>query len=64
MILSAAMMCQHLGEKDAYTRIRRGVAAVTRKKESLTPDLGGTAGTREITDAIAREVRAQPAAAA
>jgi isocitrate dehydrogenase (NAD+) len=59
MILSAAMMCHHLGRPDAYTRIRRGIAALTRKKESLTPDLGGTATTSEITAAIAREVRAQ-----
>jgi isocitrate dehydrogenase (NAD+) len=59
MVLSAAMMCHHVGRPDAYTRIRRGIAAVTRKKETLTPDLGGTASTREITDAICREVRAQ-----
>jgi len=57
-------MCHHLGERDAYTRIRRGVAAVTRKKDSLTPDIGGTATTRELTDAICREVRAQPVPAA
>ena len=60
MILSAAMMCRRLGEGDASTRIRRGVAAVTKKKEALTPDIGGTASTREMTDAIVREVRAQP----
>ncbi|NUQ01733.1 MAG: isocitrate/isopropylmalate dehydrogenase family protein, partial [Armatimonadetes bacterium] len=47
MILSAAMMCHHLGEKAAFTRIRRGVAAVTKKKEALTPDIGGTATTRQ-----------------
>jgi isocitrate dehydrogenase (NAD+) len=64
MVLSAAMMCHHLGERDAYTRIRRGVAAVTRKKDALTPDVGGTATTRELTDAIVREVRAQPVGAA
>jgi isocitrate dehydrogenase (NAD+) len=56
MVLSAAMMCHHLGEKDAYQRIRRGVAQVTRKKEHLTPDIGGTATTREITDAIVAEM--------
>jgi isocitrate dehydrogenase (NAD+) len=59
MVLSAAMMCHHLGERDAFTRIRRGVAAVTRKKEALTPDIGGTATTRQLTDAIIAEVRAQ-----
>jgi isocitrate dehydrogenase (NAD+) len=57
MILSAAMMCHHLGQKDAFTRIRRAVASVTRKKESLTPDIGGTSNTRGITDAIIAELR-------
>ena len=59
MILSAAMMCHHLGQKDAFTRIRRAVAAVTRKKESLTPDIGGTSTTRGITDAIIAELRTE-----
>jgi len=63
MILSAAMMCHHLGEQAAYIRIRRGVAQVTRRKEHLTPDIGGHASTREITDAIIEEVKAQPAPA-
>jgi isocitrate/isopropylmalate dehydrogenase len=64
MVLSAAMMCHHLGEKDAHGRIRRAVAAVTRKKEALTPDIGGKASTAALTDAIVAEVRASPAAVA
>ena len=63
MVLSAAMMCHHLGERDAYHRIRRAVAQVTRKKDHLTPDIGGASTTAELTDAIVREVRAQPVAA-
>jgi len=59
MILSAAMMCHHLGETQAFTRIRRGVATVTKKQEALTPDIGGTASTRQLTDAIIAEVKAQ-----
>jgi isocitrate dehydrogenase (NAD+) len=63
MILSAAMMCHHLGRQDAYTRIRRGVAAVTKeRKEVLTPDLGGPGTSTGLTDAIVEAVRAQPAA--
>jgi isocitrate dehydrogenase (NAD+) len=58
MILSAAMMCHHLGDRSAFTRIRRAVAAVTRKKEALTPDIGGTSTTRGITDAIIAELKA------
>jgi tartrate dehydrogenase/decarboxylase/D-malate dehydrogenase len=63
MILSAAMMCHHLGHRDAYTRIRRGVAAVTKeRKEVLTPDLGGPGTSKGLTEAIVEAVKAQPAA--
>jgi isocitrate/isopropylmalate dehydrogenase len=62
MILSAAMMCHHLGRDDAFRRIRRGVAAVTKeRKEVLTPDLGGPGTSRGLTDAIVEAVKAQPA---
>jgi isocitrate/isopropylmalate dehydrogenase len=35
------------------------VAAVTKMKEALTPDIGGTATTRQLTDAIVAAVKAQ-----
>jgi isocitrate dehydrogenase (NAD+) len=58
VILSAAMMCHHLGETDAYFKIRRSVATVTReRKAELTPDLGGEGSTASVTDAIVEEVR-------
>ena len=53
VMLSAAMMCHHLGEKDAYRRIRRAIARVTReRREALTPDLGGPGTTQSLTDAV------------
>ena len=62
MILSAAMMCHHLGHPEAYQRIRRAVATVTReRKEALTPDLGGSGTTAGITDAIVETLEALPA---
>jgi isocitrate dehydrogenase (NAD+) len=65
MILSAAMMCHHLGYPDTYKRIRRGVAAVTReRKDVLTPDLGGSGTTASMTKAIMAAVEAQPIGAA
>jgi isocitrate/isopropylmalate dehydrogenase len=65
MILSAAMMCHHLGHADAWRRIRRSVAAVTSgRPEVLTPDLGGHGTTVALTDAIIEAVRAQPPASA
>jgi len=57
MILSAAMMCHHLGDTDAYVRIRKSVRTVTRDHpDALTPDLGGKGTTRSLADAIIVEV--------
>jgi isocitrate dehydrogenase (NAD+) len=57
MILSAAMMCHHLGDVESYARIRRSVRTITTaERERLTPDLGGSGTTRSLADAIVREV--------
>ncbi len=56
VILSAAMMLDHLGEPSAADRVRGAVNAVLREGSKLTRDLGGTAGTIEIAEAIARSV--------
>jgi isocitrate dehydrogenase (NAD+) len=57
VILSAAMMCHHLGDTDSYVRIRKSVRTVTRDhKDVLTPDLGGKGTTRSMADAIVAEV--------
>lgn len=60
MILSAAMMCHHLGRPDARRRIRRGVAWVTQhRKEVLTPDLGGSGSTEALSAAIVEAIERQ-----
>jgi isocitrate dehydrogenase (NAD+) len=56
VILSSAMMLDHLGEHAAADRVRHGVHAVLRDGRKLTRDLGGTAGTTEIAEAIAAHV--------
>ncbi len=62
MILSGAMMCHHLGRTDLYTRIRRGIANVTREqKDVLTPDLGGSGSTESLTKHIIASVEKEPA---
>ena len=64
MVLSAAMMCHHLGHADTYKHIRRGVAQVTQhRKDVLTPDLGGSGNTEQLTDALIVEVERQLAGA-
>ena len=56
LILSGAMMLDHLGEHAAADRVRNAVYAVLREGKKLTVDLGGTAGTTEIAEAIASRV--------
>jgi isocitrate dehydrogenase (NAD+) len=58
VILSGAMMLDHLGELAAATRVREAVHGVLREGTKLTRDLGGTAGTTEIAEAIAAKVTA------
>ena len=48
---TAALMLEHLGEKDAALRLMQAVERVT-GSGLLTPDLGGKATTREVTAAV------------
>jgi isocitrate dehydrogenase (NAD+) len=52
LILSAALMLDHLGETGAADRIRAAVARVIAEGATTTYDLGGTAGTAAMTDAV------------
>ncbi|MEK6259752.1 MAG: 3-isopropylmalate dehydrogenase [Planctomycetota bacterium] len=53
-ILSAAMMLDHLGESSASHAIHTAVADLLRTKGPRTPDLGGSAKTNEVGEAVAR----------
>jgi tartrate dehydrogenase/decarboxylase / D-malate dehydrogenase len=48
---TASMMLEHLGEAKAAARIMKAIETVTAKKV-FTPDLGGTARTRDVTAAV------------
>ena len=48
---TAAMMLEHLGEARAAARLMKAIEAVTAKK-IFTPDLGGSARTRDVTQAV------------
>lgn len=52
-ILSAAMMLDHLGETVASQAIHNAVAELLRTRGPRTPDLGGTARTNEVGEAVA-----------
>jgi tartrate dehydrogenase/decarboxylase/D-malate dehydrogenase len=48
---TASMMLEHLGEAKAAARLMKAIEAVTTKK-IFTPDLGGTARTSDVTEAV------------
>jgi tartrate dehydrogenase/decarboxylase / D-malate dehydrogenase len=49
---TATMMLEHLGEKPAAERLMRAIERVTADPSLHTPDLGGSATTRKVTDAV------------
>jgi tartrate dehydrogenase/decarboxylase/D-malate dehydrogenase len=49
---TAAMMLEHLGEIDASMRLMAAVERVTADPACHTPDLGGTATTAQVTQAV------------
>ena len=53
---TGAMMLEHLGEKAAAARLMRAVERVTADRALHTPDLGGKATTRAVTDAVVAAV--------
>ncbi|MFT4037730.1 MAG: tartrate dehydrogenase [Thermomicrobiales bacterium] len=56
-IWSAALMLEHLGLADEAARVMAAIAATTAAGQ-VTPDLGGTATTREAGDAILAQLGA------
>ena len=56
LIQSAVMMLHHLSEDAAAQRIEDSLQDVFRKRQALTPDVGGSASTAEFTDAICRSI--------
>ncbi len=60
---TASMMLEHLGEAKAAARLMKAVESVT-ASGVLTPDLGGKATTRQVTDAVKNALAAVPVASA
>jgi tartrate dehydrogenase/decarboxylase/D-malate dehydrogenase len=55
---SAAMMLDFLGEVAAAQALMAAITGVTGEGQVLTRDLGGTAGTRDFTDAVLKRLTA------
>jgi tartrate dehydrogenase/decarboxylase/D-malate dehydrogenase len=48
---TASMMLEHLGEPKAAARLMRAIEKVT-EQGVFTPDLGGKATTKDVTEAV------------
>ena len=55
---TATMMLDHLGEPAAGARLMRAIERVTADSANHTPDLGGKATTRLVTDAVLAAIAA------
>jgi tartrate dehydrogenase/decarboxylase/D-malate dehydrogenase len=60
-IWSGVLLLDHLGEASAAARLMRAIERVTADKRFHTPDLGGTATTREVTRAVCTGIAADNA---
>ncbi|MEP6863242.1 MAG: isocitrate/isopropylmalate dehydrogenase family protein [Deltaproteobacteria bacterium] len=52
LMLSAAMLLDHVSQREAADRLRKGVYAALASAETRTGDLGGKANTQAFTDAV------------
>ncbi|MHB0870731.1 MAG: isocitrate/isopropylmalate dehydrogenase family protein [Chloroflexota bacterium] len=56
-ILSGVMMLRHLGEAAAADRVEQALITVLKEGRRVTADLGGSAGTAEMADAIVEAMK-------
>ena len=57
MIMAAVLMLGYLGENEAAAKIQNALAALIEDGQYVTPDLGGSAGTNEMAEALAELVQ-------
>ncbi len=56
---TACLMLDHLGETGASQRLMQAIETVTARGEALSPDLGGSAKTHEVTRAVIAALRGE-----
>ena len=55
LLLATSMLLDHATLHSFADRIEKAVKTVIKKGECLTPDMGGSAGTMDFADAVAKE---------
>jgi isocitrate dehydrogenase (NAD+) len=58
LLLAACLMLEHMGLNETAGRIRAALKSVIEEGETVTSDLGGSAGTRAFGDAVIEEIQA------
>ncbi len=58
LMQSAALMLAHLGEREAAAQLQQALENVYAEGRHLTGDVGGTASTRQFTDAVVAQIGA------
>jgi len=53
---AGALMLEHLGRSDLHDKILGAIERVVASRKTLTPDLGGSAKTKDVADAIVKEI--------
>jgi len=56
-IASAVMMLRYIGEEKVAARIRAAITLYLAEKSHMTPDLGGSSTTQELTDALIEKIK-------
>ncbi len=56
LMLASSMMLEHTNHHDLANKLKKAISTVLEKKEVMTADLGGKAGTLEYTDEIIRHL--------
>lgn len=56
LILSSELMMRYLGEEHIANHIKHAVIVLLTERKYLTPDMGGSATTTELTEAIIKEI--------
>jgi isocitrate dehydrogenase (NAD+) len=57
LILSSVLMLIHLGERAAAGKLRGAIEGVYAERKHLTQDVGGSASTKEFTDAVIAKLK-------
>lgn len=60
LMLSAVLMLEYLGEREAARRLRYAIERTYADGANLTPDVGGGATTAQFTDAVIRNLEKAP----